>query len=228
MRSDQETALGLSASVFAGASSTITATSNYSYNGYSQTENNPAIQGSLDYGWDNGFYVGTFASNVDFALDGADLEWDAYLGKYFELNDTFGLDTGFSHYTYHGDDAASDLNYSEIYTQLDIASKVGTSNVRLAYAWDYFGFDVKHLVASVAHTFKLAEDQHVKFSYNRSMSYDKTKWAWDGGKSYNHYRVSYLLDWKGFAFNVSVEDTSMNLDESQARIIFTVARTFNF
>ena len=87
-------ALGLSTSVFAGASSTVTATSNYSYNGYSQTENAPALQASLDYGWDSGWYVGTFASNVDFAGGGSDLEWDGYVGKYFQLNDNLGLDTG--------------------------------------------------------------------------------------------------------------------------------------
>ncbi len=221
-------ALGLSTSVFAGGSSTITATSNYSYNGYSQTENAPALQGSLDYGWDNGIYAGTFASNVDFAFDGADLEWDAYAGKYTQLNDKFGLDVGFSHYTYHGDDAASDLNYSEVYSQLDMTTGIGTSSVRFAYAWDYFGFDVEHLVATAAHTFEVAEGHNLKLSFTRSMSDDKSKWAWDGGKSYNHYRVSYLTNRKGFDFDISAEDTSMGLEESKARVIFTVSRTFSF
>ena len=223
-------ALGLSTSVFAGASSTVTATSNYSYNGYSQTENAPALQASLDYGWDNGIYVGTFASNVDFAYGGSDLEWDGYVGKYTQLNDTFGLDAGLSIYTYHGGDTSSDLNYAEIYSQLDITSDLGVSNVRAAYAWDYFGYDVEHIVATLAHTFEVAEGHSVKLAYNYSYSFDEAKWPWgNGNKSYDHFRVSYLTSWKGFDFDISAEDTSINhQEETKARVIFTVSRTFNF
>ena len=223
-------ALGLSTSVLAGGSSTITATSNYSYNGYSQTENAPALQGSLDYGWDNGIYVGTFASNVDFAGGGSDLEWDAYVGKYTQLNDMFGLDVGISQYTYHGSDAASDLNYNEIYSQLDITSVAGVSSIRAAYAWDYFGYDVEHIVTTLAHTFEVTEGHSLKLTYNYSYSFDETKWPWgNNNQSYDHFRVSYLTHYKSFDFDISAEDTSINhQDDTKARVIFTISRTFSF
>ncbi len=60
------------------------------------------------------------------------------------------------------------------------------------------------------------------------MSDDASKWAWDSGESYNHYRLSYLTSWKGFDFDLSAEDTSMDLEESKARVILSVARTFSF
>ena len=50
------------------------------------------IQGSLDFAWDNGFYVGAWASNVDFE-DDADIEVDWYAGYYWELGETVGLVT---------------------------------------------------------------------------------------------------------------------------------------
>ena len=39
-------------------------TSNYIWRGLTQTENEAAVQGGIDYAADNGFYIGTWASNV--------------------------------------------------------------------------------------------------------------------------------------------------------------------
>ena len=47
-------------------SSTITATSDYDFRGVSQTGKDPALQLSLDYAFDSGFYAGLWGSNVDF------------------------------------------------------------------------------------------------------------------------------------------------------------------
>ena len=44
----------MSTAANAGLSATVTATSDYTFNGVSQTDNGPALQGSLDYGFDSG------------------------------------------------------------------------------------------------------------------------------------------------------------------------------
>ena len=50
----------LSTSAMADLSTTVTLASDYTFNGVSQTQNDPAIQGSLDYAFaDSGMYVGT-------------------------------------------------------------------------------------------------------------------------------------------------------------------------
>ena len=50
----------LSTSAMADLSTTVTLASDYTFNGVSQTMNDPAIQGSLDYAFaDSGVYVGT-------------------------------------------------------------------------------------------------------------------------------------------------------------------------
>ena len=56
-----------STSALAAISSTVNIASDYTFNGVSQTQENPALQASLDYANDNGFYAGAWASNVDFA-----------------------------------------------------------------------------------------------------------------------------------------------------------------
>ncbi|TMP43217.1 TorF family putative porin, partial [Pseudoalteromonas sp. S1688] len=81
----------LSTTAAANWSTTITAASDYTFNGVSQTDNDPALQASLDYAYDNGVYAGVWASNVDFG-DDTDFELDAYVGRYIQLNEQVSLD----------------------------------------------------------------------------------------------------------------------------------------
>jgi uncharacterized protein (TIGR02001 family) len=82
------TALGMftAATASAGVSSTWTLASDYDFRGITQTAQDPARQASLDYAHDSGWYVGGWASNVDFCAQGAtgcldaDYELDLYTG----------------------------------------------------------------------------------------------------------------------------------------------------
>jgi uncharacterized protein (TIGR02001 family) len=94
------------------------------------------------------------------------------------------------------------------------------------YSWDYFGVDADHYIMMVAHTFTIAEGHDIRVNVDRSKSQDEDKWAWDGDKYYNHYRAEYMTNWEGFDFNVAAEDTSMNNDVSDSRVVLSVSRTF--
>ena len=65
----------------AGVSSTWTLASDYDFRGITQTAQDPALQGSIDFATDSGWYVGAWASNVDFGdeLD-VNYEVDVYTG----------------------------------------------------------------------------------------------------------------------------------------------------
>ncbi|WP_286936580.1 TorF family putative porin, partial [Pseudoalteromonas sp. UBA6540] len=126
----------LSTTVSANWSTTITAASDYTFNGVTQTDSDPAIQASLDYAFDSGIYAGAWASNVDFG-DDTDFELDAYLGKYVQLTDTVSADYGIAYYTYQGNN--SDGNYAEAYTKFGYASEYGQTELNFWYSWDYFG-----------------------------------------------------------------------------------------
>ena len=52
------------------ASANVTLTSDYRFRGISQTGEDAAIQGGFDLGFEPGFYIGTWASSVDFGGDG--------------------------------------------------------------------------------------------------------------------------------------------------------------
>ena len=57
-------------------SANIGAVSNYIWRGVTQTSDGPAIQGGIDVGHESGFYVGTWASNVDWDNGSQDVATD--------------------------------------------------------------------------------------------------------------------------------------------------------
>lgn len=221
--------LAVSASSHAALSSTVNLASDYTFNGVSQTMNDPTLQASFDYAADNGFYAGTWASNVDFGTgEDTNIEWDAYIGKFYQLNDKVGLDTGIAYYTYHGDDASDTYNYPEAYAKFAYNSSMGDTEFNFWYSWDYFGLDVNHYIAMIAHTVEVSEGHSVKVSFDRSTSANENKWSWDGDDAYNHYRVEYMTSFNGFDFNLAAENTSMDMDSADSRIVLGVSRTFSF
>jgi uncharacterized protein (TIGR02001 family) len=216
----------------ADVSSTVNLTSDYTFNGVSQTDSDPALQASLDYAGDGGFYLGTWASNVDFGgSDDTNIEWDFYVGNYWQLNEQIGLDAGVAYYTYHGDDGSSDYQYGEAYTKFGYNSSMGDTELNFWYAWDYFGTGAGHYIMMAAHTFTVSEGHNIRVSIDRSTSDDVSKWGWGNNfddKSYNHYRIEYMTSYSGFDFNLAAEDTSMDSDTSDSRVVLSVSRTFGF
>ncbi|HVF15362.1 MAG TPA: TorF family putative porin [Steroidobacteraceae bacterium] len=107
-------ALGLLATAAAAnaeVSGTAAIVSDYDFRGISQTGEDPAVQLSIDYGHESGWYVGTWGSNVDFGVDDPSTEVDLYTGFKGTAGD-FGWDAGIVYYAYP---SASDLSYPEIY-----------------------------------------------------------------------------------------------------------------
>ncbi|MBQ4833460.1 TorF family putative porin [Pseudoalteromonas sp. MMG010] len=216
----------LSTSAAANWSTTITGASDYTFNGISQTNNDPAIQASLDYAFDSGVYAGVWASNVDFN-DDTDFELDAYLGKYVQLTDKISADYGIAYYTYQGQN--SDGNYAETYAKFGFANDLGQTELNFWYSWDYFGSGAGHVISMIAHTYELAPNHALRASFDISNSLDGDKWAWDVNekKSYKHYRLAYQTSYEGFNIEVAAEDTSLDYDTSDERIVLAVSRTFD-
>jgi len=106
---------------------TVTAVSDYNWRGITQTSQDPALQASIDFAHDSGFYAGAWGSNVDFG-DCCDenVEIDIYAG--FGGGETVTWDAGIIYYTYPG---ADDIDFPEIYAGLGwnwLSGKVSYSN----------------------------------------------------------------------------------------------------
>ena len=220
--------LATSSVALADVSATVKLASDYTFNGVSQTSNDPALQASLDYANDSGFYTGSWISNLDFGnADDTNIEWDFYVGQFMQLNENISLDVGLAYYTYHGDSVSDSYYYPEAYSKFGYSSSLGNSELNFWYTNDYFGFGADHYIMMAAHTFTVAEGHDVRLSFDRSTSKNVKEWSWDG-KGYNHYRVEYMTSQFGFDFNIAAENTTLDWDTADERIVLSVSRTFSF
>jgi uncharacterized protein (TIGR02001 family) len=92
-------------------SANLGAVSNYIWRGVSQTRDDPAIQGGLDYVHSSGFYAGTWASNIDWGTADPNYELDLYTGFGGSLNDDFSYKIGTIYYAYPD---GRDLDFAEV------------------------------------------------------------------------------------------------------------------
>ncbi|MCI5106115.1 MAG: TorF family putative porin [Pseudomonadales bacterium] len=90
----------------------FSATNNYIWRGLTQTINEGAIQGGIDYAADSGFYIGTWASNVSYDSDDVySYEHDIYFGFAGET-EGFAWDIGYLYYNY---DSNAGYDFGEVY-----------------------------------------------------------------------------------------------------------------
>jgi len=215
--------LTISTSAIADWSSTITLANDYLFNGVSQTDESPAIQGSIDWSGNSGWYAGGWASNVDFG-DDTNIEADVYVGYYTAINDAVNLDAGIAHYTYRGAGYSSDGNYSEVYTKWNF----GAIDLNFWYAPDYFGTGAGHYIVMLNHTFTINDDLSILVGVDRSASLDADKWEWEAGdNNYIHWQVTSNFSASGFDFSLGVQGTDLDTYGDTA-VLLTVARTFEF
>ena len=154
--------------VFAQAAPATTLTYNagvvtdYRYRGITQSRNEAAVQGGVDYAHKSGFYVGAWASTIkwiaDYSYDGStrqksgtdisgNVELDVYGGYKFDLTKDMSMDVGFLRYQYVGNTLEmtggrsravfGDANTNEVYT----AITMGPITAKYSYSLgDLFGY----------------------------------------------------------------------------------------
>jgi uncharacterized protein (TIGR02001 family) len=113
--------------------------SDYMFRGISQTSNNAAVQGGLDWDTGMGFHFGTWASSVNFNDgNGATTELDLY-GGYGGSIGNFSYDVGFTYYWYPGAPGAANYDLWEVYGKAGYDFGVASTTAYIAYTPDNFG-----------------------------------------------------------------------------------------
>lgn len=107
--------------------------SNYIWRGMTQTKDDSQVSGGVDLGL-QGFYLGTWASNIDFG-DDADAEIDFYAG-YGNSIENFSYDLSYIYYMYPSSDA--ELDFQEI--TLSLGYEIDALSLGASYS---FGIDTE-------------------------------------------------------------------------------------
>jgi uncharacterized protein (TIGR02001 family) len=210
---------------------TLAITSDYMFRGVTQSDENPALQGNVDWNHDyaNGLSskLGVWASNVDFNDgDEASSEFDLYAS----LNKNLGkADVGASvtYYAYPGADSNLDYNYFEVAALAAYDFDVASVNASVAYSPEFFldsgdAYYTK-LGASVPLPCKFTLDGHVGYQF-----VDKnTKF---GLPDYSDWALGVGYNLEGFDLKAEYVDTNLSKsdckDGCEARAVFTVSRSF--
>lgn len=106
-----------------------TVVSDYRFRGFSQSNEEFAIQGTFTVAHDSGFYIGTWGSSIGFA---GGTEIDAYAGWSKEVSPGVTFDIGGTYYIYPN--GVGDTDLIEAYTSVKGAIGPATAKVGVAYA----------------------------------------------------------------------------------------------
>lgn len=204
-----------------------TITNNYLWRGLTQTTNDAAFQGGIDYADDSGFYAGTWVSNVDYAPgDVFSYEHDIYFG--YSGGDEITYDVGWLYYNY--DDEAQ-FDFHEIYGTIGYENFSATAYILTGTEADEgpgqdFGFGSTYYL-SLDYGFELENGVGVGLHVGRHAG-DFSE-AFNGVPGdYTDYSVSFAVD----AFTFTISDTDLddvgpdNLDNDAFK--FVIAYSIDF
>lgn len=206
-------ALVVSGSAAAEFSANIGAASNYVWRGATQTDDSAAISGGIDWAHDSGFYLGTWASNVDFG-SGGEVEWDLYGGYGGEVGD-LGYDLGVIYYAYPDSD---DANFTELALGLSFKFLSAGINYTVQSDVDDTSADAEAFIEGdlyyyVGASFEVAPTWTVGGTVGY---YDfEDDGVADTDLSYTHYQLDITKsagDFGDFTFSLSGADEEANVD----------------
>lgn len=165
--------------------------SDYFFRGIDQAGGS-AISGGFDASFENGVYVGTWASSIDFS---GGVELDYYVGYGGSFSDSVSYDVGFVSYGYP--QGPSSEEFDEFY------GSVSFSDVTVGFATssDYYASTGSSTYVYAQYGVALSEDYSLGFHYG-TMSAD------DPANEADDYAVSLSTEAAGLGFDLSWIDSS--------------------
>ena len=205
-------------------SGNVAITSDYVYRGFTQTSEEFAVQGGLDWDSGAGFYVGVWGSNLNFGPgDPAHLEVDIYAGYANSFDNGFSYDVGFLYYLYPGDTDALDYDFWEAYLSFGYEVDALSFSAGVAYTPDNFGGtdDGVYFNGGVGYglTDYVSVDANIGY-WSVDDSFGDDYADWNIGATFS------IPDW--FDFDVRYFDTDLgNCDDlCDSRFVGTISRSF--
>ncbi|KPG96029.1 hypothetical protein AEQ67_19090 [Pseudomonas sp. RIT-PI-q] len=182
--------------------------SQYWSRGMSQSQGNPAVQGSATLVHSSGLYAGVWSSSVDFGYDNRtrqEIDW--YAGYVWTITDAINLDMAYLKYEYPNENS---FNYSEYYAKLSAHG----FNVGGYYSGD-LGGNQSMLYSFVGYDTTLPGRVGLALRYGLVDYKDPVFIAGDGNTRdhYNEWQIT--LNKEVFGLNWSVAYVDSNLSSSE-------------
>jgi uncharacterized protein (TIGR02001 family) len=194
--------------------------SDYRFRGISQNDNDFAPQGSVNWSGPMGFYVGSWASKINFREkelgllpDSTKAEWDIYGGKHFDLGDGTDLNVEAYYYAYpdHNDRLAGFKDsYYETIVQLSHSFDKLSLTGSVAWSPDFFAETGNGVWVSGLASYRINDWLSVSGQVGH-------QWAEDlnglPGYPYTHWDLGVTASWNNWALDLRYVDTSITKNE---------------
>jgi|KBSSwiS6_1023812.scaffolds.fasta_scaffold01974_3 uncharacterized protein (TIGR02001 family) len=199
----------------------VAGVSDYRFRGFSQSSEDPAVQGGITVTHTSGLYVGTWASSISFA---GNTEVDLFAGYSKEVVPGITVDGGLLFYLYPQHNKTASTNYFEPYLNVIGTYGPATLKVGVNYAWEQSALlgirtnsDLGQKVSSIYfHAEPSVTIPNTPFGLNAHIGYAESDSFLGGfgeeGKVID-YSVGATATWKNLTFGVSYVDT----DEASVR-----------
>ncbi len=209
-------------------SGNLTFTTDYVFRGVSQTNEDFAVQGGIDYAHQaTGLYVGTWASNVSFAPGSVEL--DVY-GGWARAYGDFVVKIGALHYDYPGN---SSLNTDELV--LGGSWKWFSASYYYALSDEYFGLlDGKgSQYLELNASYELPMEFVIGAHYGTTLfDGEPTPGSPNDANDYVDWKISVARSYRGLDFLLAYTDTDFDkganapADIADERVFLSVTKTF--
>lgn len=214
---------------------TIWLTTNYMFRGITNSDNDPAIQGELDYSYTSlGFYAFVWGSNIDFD-DDSHVEIDYGAGFSNAFDNELEWDVGLIYYSYPDSSIEPDYDYFESYAgitytfeNMPLKPTVGGT---FWYTPQFFGEDGDATYFEGNLSLHLPHD----FVFSIHAGYqnvDGDKTSGSSGFDYVDFLIDLSKEIVGFNANLSFANTIDQTDACgdtsacEGRVFFTLSRNF--
>jgi uncharacterized protein (TIGR02001 family) len=200
-------------------SGNMTFTTDYVFRGFSQTDENPALQGGFDYEDPSGLHAGVWGSNIDFnnAGDGS-MELDVYAGYQGALGD-MSYDVGGIYYLYPGSDNNLNYDFWETYVALGYDLESFAVNAGVNYSPDFFG--------KTGDAFYYYGGIDVPLPYEVTLSAHYGHQDIDEGADYNDWSLGVNKTWLEFDWAATYTEADVDTDDNaDGRVVFSVSKSF--
>lgn len=216
--------------------------SQYIFRGLTQTNEDAAVQGGVDYAHSSGFYAGAWASNISWLKDAgaytsSSLELDLYGGYANSIGDTgIGYNVGLLQYIYPGDELPGvkkaettevygSLSYKWLAAKLSVVASDGAFGFRNADGSWYAEVNGNFPILETGITANLHVGRQ-EFSGQGTNVFDYTDWkigatkSWANGVNLGAYYTDTTAKDAGYV----VASTGKNIGDSQFTVF--VQKTF--
>jgi len=191
----------------------VTLASQYRFRGISLSDEQVALQGTINLNHQSGLYAGVWGSSIDGfgELGGSNLELDLYAGYRRQVAEGVTVDAGLLYYAYPGS-SGGDFEFFEPYANVSITRGPVTAKVGGAFAPSQDGIGNNSNIYVFGDLSVAIPNTPISLTGHLGNSHGDTTLTPSG--DYVDWSLGATVAWRSLTFGVSYVDTNLSAAEA--------------